>query len=159
MVSESNGQVTLYPHTMCLSHPRMVTLLSTTKILHVIILSYARWCYARSNSRTCHNLKPWIWSSLDPPYNEIFNTHAVHLSLNIDLEEKIVSPEDNILWRIQIECLPEDNDVFEECEEYKDDTSAHPNVQGWHIAHLIIIIIIIELINGQVDQWAGWAMG
>ena len=93
--------------------------------------------------------------------NEIFNTHAVHLSLNIDLKEKIVSPEDNILWRIQIEveCLPEDNDVFEECEEYKDDTSAHPNVQGWHIAHLIIIIIIIELINGQVDQWAGWAMG
>ena len=75
------------------------------------------------------------------------------------MEEKIVSPEDNILWRIQIECLPEDNDVFEECEEYKDDTSAHPNVQGWHIAHLIIIIIIIELINGQVDQWAGWAMG
>ena len=75
----------------------------TTKILHVIILSSAlwsinspsfkdewvEWCYARSNSGMCHKLKPLIWSSLDPPNNEIFNTHAVHLSLNIDLKEKL----------------------------------------------------------------------
>ena len=41
MVSEINGQVTLYPQTMCLSRPKMVTLLSTIamKIQHVLILS------------------------------------------------------------------------------------------------------------------------
>ena len=43
-------------------------------------------------------------------------------------------------WRIQIQIqlqiqiqnqvLPEDNNIFEECEEDKDDASAHPDVQG-----------------------------
>ena len=28
------------------------------------------------------------------------------------------------------EVLPEDNDIFKECEENKDDAGAHPDVQG-----------------------------
>ena len=28
-----------------------------------------------------------------------------------------------------------DNDVFKQSEEDKDDADAHPNVEGWHIAH------------------------
>ena len=31
---------------------------------------------------------------------------------------------------METEVLPEDNDIFKECEEDKDDAGAHPDVQG-----------------------------
>ena len=42
----------------------------------------------------------------------------------------------NVLDKDCEHCLPEHDYVFKEREEDKDDTSAHPDVEGRHVTHL-----------------------
>ena len=42
----------------------------------------------------------------------------------------------NVLDKDCENCLPEHDNIFKEREEDKDDTSAHPDVEGGHVTHL-----------------------